>query len=220
MLKNISYSTCFGVFSTVIASACVESWFRAVRTIFSECHRVRSDAILAQAPGGAPPAGFVRPMSRQQITERELSLPSTPDWHHPKRTIRFDESLEPEWYRSASVVDCEIEEPPRHKTLRPTHSPAVRPANHAADALSAELATTDGFFPSLVFHQVRPRTRAAANAAKRGGSSNDPKHGAVSVAGTNNQAVSQDQVPSSVETLFTELAARCLGNLAAKERPR
>lgn len=206
----------FGVFSKVIAFACIGLWFAAVRTI--------SDAILAQASGGASPAGFVRPMSRRQIIKRrELRLPQGPDWHsdshHPKRAIGFEDRLQAESCRVAVPVSCEIEEPPRCWTLKPIHTSAVMPAVQADEPPGAGLATTNGLLASLVFRQVRPRNRSAAHAAERNRSSHDPKPRPVSVAVTIGQAGSQDQGSGAVETLFTELAARRLGSLAARERP-
>jgi hypothetical protein len=230
MRNNIPVTECFGVFSKVIAFACNGSWSAAARTRLSECRRARPDAIQGRAPGGDSPAGLVRPMSRGQITERrELSLPQGPDWHsadwhsdsqHLQRTVRFDDGLQGESCRLAAPVSCEAEERPRCRTLKVIHNPVALPAGQPADPRGAELATTaNGLFASLVFHQVRPRNRSAADAAKRSGSSDDPKPDLVSDAVTIDQAGSPGRVPGPVETLFTELAARCLGSLAARERP-
>lgn len=69
MRKTIPAIECFGVFSKVIAFACIESRSAAARTILPERRRAAVGATLARPRGEPSPAEFARPMSRRQITD-------------------------------------------------------------------------------------------------------------------------------------------------------
>ena len=234
MRKNISVTECFGVFSKWIAFACIQSRLAAARTFFPERCRADLTATLVMAQGGASPAERVRPMSRRQITERrELSLPPGTDWHSkslPKRVIRFDANLEAESCRLATPVSCGIAEPPHCWTRERVPGPAVTQADQTADWPRAELVGATGLLARLVFRQVRPGHRPAADTGR---SSDDTKSGPVLVAGPDAgspfslrskrpvpiaRAGAPDTVPPSMEILFTELASRRLRSLATRKK--
>src|SRR5712691_10430695 len=171
MRKNISVTECFGAFSKEIAFACIESRLAAARTFFPERCRADLTATLVRAQGGASPAELARPMSHRQITGwRELLLPPGTDWHSkslPKRVIRFEANLEAESCRLATPVSCGIAEPPPCWTRERVHGPAVTQADQTADWPHAELVGATGLLASLVFRQVRPGNRSAADAGQR-----------------------------------------------------
>jgi hypothetical protein len=220
----------------VIAFACIESRMAAARTIFPERCRADLTATLVRAQGGASTAELARPMSRRQITERrELSLPPGTDWHSkslPKRVIRFDANLEAESCRLATPVSCGIAEPPRCWTRERVHGPAVTQADQTADWPRAELVGAVGLLARLVFRQVRPGHRSAADAGQRR-SSDDTKIGPILVAGSDAgspfslrskrpvpiaRAGAPDPAPAPMEILFTELASRRLRSLATRKK--
>ena len=236
MRKNISVTECFGVFSKGIAFACIESWLAAARTFFPERCRADLTATLVRAQGEASPAERVRPMSRRQITERrELLLPPGTDWHSkglPKRILRFDANLEAESCRLVTPVSCGIAEPPRCWTRECVHGPVVTQADQTADWPHAELVGATSLLASLVFRQVRPGNRSAADAGQRR-SSDDTKMGTVLVVGPDAgspfslrskrpvpiaRAGAPDTVPPPMEILFTELASRRLRSLATRKK--
>jgi|SRR5687768_13408177 len=121
------------------------------------------------------------------------------------------------------AVSCGMEEP----------HPAVTQTGQAADLPSAEFVIANRLFDRLLLHQVRPGDHSAAAAQQRIGFSRNRSPGSVSVpapdAGysftlrsarsmTTAPAASPDPLPAPIETLFSELARRRLGRLAAKER--
>ena len=139
---------------------------------------------------------------------------------HRKCPICLDWSLEAE----SCCVDA-----PRDWVCQCVPTPAVTHANE----LRAELVDAHRLFAKLVWHQVRPRNRFAADRRQRLGSSHDSKPGPVLVvaAGVGSlcplesarpmataPAASPASFPAPIETLFTQLARRRL-RFAAKERP-
>ena len=237
MRKNISVTECFRVFSKGIAFACIESRLAGARTFFPGRCRADLTATLVRAHGGASPAKLARPMSRRQSTERrELWLPPGTDWHSkslPKRVIRFDAKLEAESCRLVTPVGCGIAEPPHCWTRERVHGPAVAQAEQTAYWPHAELVGATGLLASLVFRQVRPGNRSAADAGQRASSSYDTKTGPVLVAAPDlgsqfslrskrpvaiARAGAPDPAPASMEILFTELASRRLRSLATRKK--
>jgi hypothetical protein len=175
-------------------------------------------------------------MSRRQITERrELLLPPGTDWYSkslPKRVIRFDTNLEAETCRRATPVSCGMAEPRHCWSRERVPGPAVTQADQTADWPRAELVGATGLLARLVFRQVRPVHRSAADAGQRR-SSDDTKPGPVLVAAPDAgsqfsvrskrpvpiaRAGAPDTVPAPMEILFTELASRRLRSLAARKK--
>jgi hypothetical protein len=172
-------------------------------------------------------ARFTPPTSRRGITEQwESSLPL-------QRLLGVDSILQAESAPCGEPVRCGIQEPLRCWNPRHAHIPAVmQTTGQTTEPAHGEFVGTNHLLARLVLRQVRPRDCAAA-AAKQLGSSHNRNPGLVSVppdAGSSSTlrsrrsvtaapAASPDPLPASIETLFSELARRRLGRLAAKERP-
>jgi hypothetical protein len=205
MIKNILVIKCFGVFSIVIACAYTESHMAAARTTSFEWRRADLIATLVWAQGGESPGEFARSMSRRQILQRRefLSLPGT-DWH------------------SKTLPKC---------VIRPRANRAMLPVSQWADQPCAELIEATGLLAGLIFHQLRPGSRAAAGSEQsdspRAGRgcilAGTPAAGSVSSlrperAGVIAPANSLELTPTPMEILFAELAARRLRSLLTRER--
>lgn len=221
---------CFGVFSKVIAFVCIGSECAPVRMLLPLHRRIGAYTASARAKnvGEASIARLAPPTSRRGITEQsELSLPlQRPEGvfdGHPKRLLRVDSPLQTESDGHGKAVSCGIEEP----------LPAVTQTGQTADLPSAEFVVANRLFARLLLHQVRPDDRSAAAAKQRIGFSRNRNPGPVSVpapdAGSSSTlrsgqsmtiapASSPDSLPAPMGTLFSELARRRLGRLAAKER--
>lgn len=149
-------------------------------------------------------AEFAGLMSRRQITERQtMPLPS----------------LKPDRYHGRVIFDSS--QPIRQSV----HRTATTQTGQATDAAGAELIEANGLFASLVFQQIRPRNRSAADAKGQSCSSDEPQLGCTAVSlrdvqwPSSRRSDSPDSLPVPIETLFSELARRRLRSLAAKERP-
>jgi hypothetical protein len=176
-------------------------------------------------------AELARPMFRRQKTEeRELPVPSSrPDWHSDRhrKPVIVSSSL------VAVPISGGIGESFRCWTRQGVHKPTAKPARQTTDAAGAELLDPDRLFARLVFQQIRPRNRSAADAGAQSGSSYEPQSGRVPIPAPDvrsrirrsrwpvalAQAASPDPLPASIETLFIELARRRLRSFAAKGRP-
>jgi hypothetical protein len=231
---------CFGVFSQVIAFVCLGSEFATVRTLLPLLRRIGACTALARAKnvGKASLARLAPPTSRRGITEPwELSLPRpSPEWFsdgHPKRLLGVDSTWQAETARRGEPVSCGIEEPLRYWNPRPALLPAGKQTGQTTDPTRAEFVGAHRLLAGLVLHQVRrPQDRSAAR--QRIGPSHNRNPGLVSVPGpdtrssfplrsqrsvTSASEAWPDQLPASMETLFSQLARRRLLRLAAKERP-
>ena len=239
-IKNIPMFKCFGVFSQVIAFVCLGSEFATVRTLLSLLRRIGACTALARAKnvGKASLARLAPPTSRRGIIEPwELSLlRPRPEWFsdgHPKRLLGVDSTGQAETARRGEPVSCGIEEPLRYWNPRPAPIPAGKQTGQTTDPTRAEFVGAHRLLAGLVLHQVRPQDHSAAAARQRIGPSHNRNPGLVSVPGpdagsslplrsqrsvTTASATSPDQLPASLETLFSQLARRRL-RLAAKERP-
>jgi hypothetical protein len=221
---------CFGVSSNVIAFVCIGSECAAVRTLLPLHGRIAASTALARAKNVAEAsiARLAPPRSRRGITEQsELSLPlPRPEGvfdGHPKRLLRVDSPLQAESDGRGKAVSCGMEQP----------LPAVTQTGRAADLPSADFVVANRLFATLLLHQVRPGDRSAAVAKQPIGFSHNRNPGSASVPApeakssftlrsgrsmTATPAASPDPLPSSIETLFSELARRRLRRLAATER--
>jgi hypothetical protein len=98
------------------------------------------------------------------------------------------------------------------------------------NAPHAELLDAHSLFARLVWHQVRPRERSAADARHRRGSPHG-SHAGPAIAGSSctwggarsaaiTDAALPNLVPASIETLFIQLVRRRLGSPAVQEGSR
>ncbi len=136
-------------------------------------------------------------------------------------------------YRAVGVVSAAAKTPLRRWNPRPAHIPAGKQTSPTTEPARAEFVGANRLFARLVFHQVRPDDRSADAAKQRIGSSHSPNPGLVSVPALDAKssfplrsersvttaAASPDPLSAPIETLFSELARRCLRRLAAEERP-
>jgi hypothetical protein len=223
------------VFSIVTACAFIESRWAAAQTVFHERRRADWTATWVRAPGGVSSGEFAHLMSRRQIMlRRELFLPPATDWHSKslqKCAIQFNTNPEAESCL-VTPVSRRIAGPPRYGAREQVYAPAVWPAGQMADWPDDELVGAPGLLARLVFHQVRPGRRSAADTGQR--TSLHAKLGPVLVTTPDVEsqcslrsaqpaavtpANSPVPVPAPMEILFAELASRRLRCLAIGKRP-
>jgi len=225
----------------VIAFVCIGSEFATVRTLLPLHRRIGAYTALARAKnvGEASIARFAVPISRRGITELwELSLPpQRPQCFchdHPRHLLGVDSILQAESTRRGEPVSCGVEESLRYWNPKHAHLPVGKQTGQTTDPTRADFVGANRLFARLVLHQVRPKNRSAAAAKQRNGFPHNGNPDLVSVPGpdaglsftlkpersvTTAPAASPDPLPAPIETLFSELARRCLRRLSAKERP-
>lgn len=236
MRKNISIIECFGVFSTVIAFAGIESRFRAARTVLAERRTADAAATLAPAQGETSTTGVARPMSRRSTTERRDSClpPPGPDWRSdsPRGAIPLDSTLQTGSGVLAAPVCRGIQEAPGRWARKRVCKPAVTPSGQTAGPPYAELVDANGFFASLVLRRVRARDSAASHPEQPDRLSDHSKLGLSAMLEvrspltlrsarpvTTAQVGSPEPALLPLETQLAELACRRLRGQTAGERP-
>lgn len=181
---------------------------------------------------------FASPTSRRGITEQgESSLPlQRPEWFldgHPRPLLGVNSTLQDASSRCDEPVSCGIEEPLRSWNAGHAHIPAGKQTSQTTDPTRADFVGANRLLARLVLHQIRSYDRSADAAKQRIGSSHNPNRGLVSVPplgarssfplrsqrSVTTAAASPDPLSAPIETLFSELARRRLGRLAAEERP-
>jgi hypothetical protein len=202
---------CFGIFSKVKAFDCNDSGLAAARTMLFPLHHASGadSSIRANGEESASRAEFANPLSGPQIKHRlGFSLPS-------------------ESGRLGAQVSCGVTEP---RNLSHIHS-AAGTQRGQTDRPGAEFVAADRLLARLTLHQVRPNHRSIVGAGGKSCSSCDPI-GCLSISVPSVRSpfnmrsgpavgifhtASPDALLAPIETLFTELAGRCLRNLAAEE---
>jgi hypothetical protein len=201
---------CFGVFSKVKAFDCNDSGFAAARTMLFPLHHTSGadSSIRANEEESASRAELANPLSRRQIKQRR----------------GFSQLSE--FGRLGAQVSCGIAEP---WNLSEVHSVAGTQRGQT-DKFGAEFVAADRLLARLTLHQIRPHHRSIADAGKQSCSSCDPLGcPSVSVASVRSpfsmrsgpavgivHTASPDALLTPIETLFTELAGRCLRNLGCR----
>jgi hypothetical protein len=202
---------CFGIFSKVKAFDCNDLGLAAARTMLFPLHHASGadSSIRANGEESASRAEFANPLSRPQIKHRlGFSLPS-------------------ESGRLGAQVSCGVTEP---RNLSHIHS-AAGTQRGQTDRPGAEFVAADRLLARLTLHQVRPNHRSIVGAGEKSCSACDPI-GCLSISVPSVRSpfnmrsgpavgivhtASPDALLAPIETLFTELAGRCLRNLAAEE---
>jgi hypothetical protein len=240
MIKTISISECFIVFSTVIACCGIVSPLAAARMVNSGRRSAHATATWARIQQSTSKAEAARLMFRRQSTERRQSSlpPQGSGWRSESRqnsAIPTD-STQAGSCRAAVQRSCEIQEPPRWIRKSVDNSPLTQ-AGRTASPPRAELVDSSGFFAGLVLRHLRAGNRSAIDSGQPGRSSarnakGDP--GSVGAGAVRSppavppgrpvavvQAGAQEPVPRQppLETLLAELGYRRLHSLAARERP-
>ena len=208
----------------MIAFAGIRSRIAAEGAIFSEGRVAGASATLTRAQGGASPAEFTRPMShrRENTQQREFSLPRRGTGTHADRhqpcSNAFDLSVWREPGHRETPASCAIGELRRCETRQSLPGSAVE----QSAAPHAELVDAHGLLASLVWHRVRPPNPSGADTGPRRPSRSDleslGKRRSVRPVTTAQTASVDHQSPPSIEALFSHLARRRLGSLAAKEK--
>ena len=206
----------------MIAFAGIRSRIAAGGTIISEGRVAGASAILTRAQGGASPAEFTRPMSRQENTQqRKFLLPPRGTGTHADRHQQCSNAFDlSEWREPGHLVapaSCAIAELRRRGTRKSIPGSAV----DQSAAPHAELVDAYGLLASLVRHRVRPANQSGADTGPRRPSRSDleslGKRRSVQPV-TTAHTVSQGQSPAPIEALFSHLARRRLRSLAHKEK--
>ena len=180
-------------------------------------------ASLAKVPEGAPETELAYPISREKITERLEISASLPGSDAQENGNALDFSQSGSCHLPMTLA--------RSGNRKRTSSSAVI---HNS-ALRSEPVDDHRLFARLVLHQVRPGNRSAvADAGPQNHSSHDTKPGVLSVTIANvgspfavgsakrvtiAEAAFSHPLPTSIETLFSELARRHLHELAVREKP-
>jgi len=159
---------------------------------------------------------FGLPMPRRQATNRrELLLPSLIPSRN-QAVVVSDASVAP---APAAAIHGNGAEP-RYCSHQRIHYRAAKEAGQAIELAGPELIAGNHLLASLVFQQIRPRSRSAVMGGQNC-SPEEPQRARTPIASPDIASpvvgCAETPVPPAVETLFIQLARRRLGGRATEE---